>query len=868
MASLDLTPGDVLASLREQNVQVAAGSIGQPPGEAAGAFQLMVASEDRLREPEQFGQILIKTGADDQVVRLRDVARIELGAQDYAVNSYLDGKNAVAMVIFQRPGSNAIATAQSVLDSMDELAADFPPDLKHRVVYNPTQFVEESIAEVFKTLFEAGALVALTVFMFLQRWRSTLIPVLAIPVSLIGTFAAMSAIGFSLNSLSLLGLVLAIGIVVDDAIVVVENVERLVAEGLDPREASRQAMDSVGSALVATTLVLTAVFVPTAFLPGISGQFYQQFAITIAVSTAFSALVSLTLTPALCALLLRHEHGGKKGFFGKVHRYTLGAFFNLFNRVFDFSSRAYAGIVRRAVRIGALVLVLYVGLIGLTWYGFKIVPTGFVPPQDQGYFIIAGQLPDGASLARTDAVVQQITKIALETPGIRSAVAFVGFSGATRTNNTNAAAVFVGLEDARDRAKRGLQADVLLADLRHRLGVIDEGFVFAIPPPPVPGIGSGGGFKMQIQDRGGAGLRALATVVEEVVAKANATPGLVQVFSTFRADSPQLFVDIDRTKATMLGVPISSVFETLQTYLGSTYVNDFNYLGRVYRVMAQADTEYRDDETDIARLRTRNKEGGIVPLGSFVRVETRSAPDRVVRFNLYPSADVNGDTMRGFSTGQSLDAMERLVKDVLPEGMAFEWTDLAYQEKAAGNSALFIFPLCVLLVFLSLAAQYESWLLPLAIILIVPLCLLFALAGVWIAGLDNNILVQIGFVVLVGLACKNAILIVEFARAQEEEGKDRFEAAVEACRLRLRPILMTSFAFILGVVPLLIATGAGAEMRRSLGTAVFAGMIGVTFFGLLLTPVFFVVLRGFVARRRARVSEAPAIPHVEGEVKA
>jgi hydrophobe/amphiphile efflux-1 (HAE1) family protein len=853
MASLELTPGDVVSAMRQQNVQVAAGRIGQEPVDAPGAFEIMVASEGRLADPARFGEIIVKTAGNEQIVRLRDVARIELGAQDYSVNSYLDGKNAVAMVIFQRPGSNAIETTRSVLDTMDRLAKDFPQDLEHRVVYNPTRFVEESIAEVFRTLFEAAALVALTVFVFLQSWRSTIIPVIAIPVSLIGTFAVMSAIGFSLNSLSLLGLVLAIGIVVDDAIVVVENVERLIGEGVEPREASRQAMDSVGSALVATALVLTAVFVPTAFLSGISGQFYRQFAITIAVSTAFSALVSLTLTPALCALLLRHDHAGT-GLGARIHRATIGRLFGAFNRAFDWSSRKYAGLVRRALRFSAIVLVFYFGLGAATVWGFKTVPKGFVPPQDQGYLIVSAQLPDGASLERTDAVTQEITKIALETPGIRSAVAFAGFSGATRANSSNSAAVFTGLEDARDRAKRGLTADVVLADLRHRLGSIPDAMLFVIPPPPVRGIGSGGGFKLQIQDRAGLGLRAIQEAAGEMVAAANATPGLTQVFSTFRADSPQLYVDIDRVKASMLKVPLPNAFETLQAYLGSLYVNDFDFLGRVYRVTAQAESTFRDEEADIPRLRTRSATGAIVPLGSFVKVENRTAPDRVVRYNLYPVADVNGDTVRGFSTGQALDAMERIAANTLRDGLEFEWTDLAYQEKAAADASLFIFPLCVLLVFLALAAQYESWLLPLAVILIVPLCLLFALGGVWLRDLDNNILVQIGFVVLVGLACKNAILIVEFAKAQEDAGKDRIEAAVEACRLRLRPILMTSLAFILGVVPLLIATGAGAEMRRSLGTAVFAGMIGVTLFGLLLTPVFYVVLRS-IASRRARGAE-------------
>ncbi len=853
MASLDLTPGDVLAALREQNVQVAAGAIGQPPGDAAGDFQLMVASEGRLREPDQFGNIIIKSGGDRRLVRLADVARIELGAQDYSVNSYLDGREAVAMVIFQRPGSNAIETASAVKDAMATLAREFPPGLEQRVVYNPTEFVEESIDEVFVSLFEAAALVALTVFVFLQGWRATIIPVLAIPVSLIGTFAVMLAVGFSLNSLTLFGLVLAIGIVVDDAIVVVENVQRLLEEGFSPREAAQRAMDSVGSALVATTLVLIAVFVPTAFISGISGQFYRQFAITIAASTALSTLVSLTLTPALCALLLRRGSEPSRAA-RRLRRITVGWFFWLFNRTFDRASRAYAGAVRRILRFGTIVLLIYGALGALTWWSFRVVPTGFIPPQDQGYFIVSAELPDGAALARTDEVTQRITEIALATPGLRNAVAFVGFSGATRTNSSNAAAVFTGLEDARERAKRGLTADVVLADLRERLAAIEDALVFAIPPPPVRGVGSGGGFRMQIQDRAGLGLRELQAATNAVVADARAVPGLVQVFSTFRADSPQLYVDIDRTKARMLDVPIGNVFETLQSYLGSVYVNDFNYLGRVYRVTAQAEAEFRNEEEDVARLRTRSTRGAVVPLGSFVDVQRSAAPARVVRYNLYPAADVNGDTRPGFSTGEALAAMESIAGARLPPGAAFEWTDLAYQERAAGDTARLVFPLCVLLVFLALAAQYESWLLPLAVILIVPLCLLFALAGVWLRGLDNDVLVQIGFVVLVGLACKNAILIVEFAKAQEDAGRDRIDAVVEACRLRLRPILMTSFAFVLGVIPLLVATGAGSEMRRSLGTAVFSGMLGVTILGLFLTPVFYVVLRRF-ARARAPAAD-------------
>lgn len=848
LAARDLTAGDIVAALREQNVQVAAGQLGQPPTDNPTAFQLNISSQGRLRTPEEFGRIVVKAGDGGRLARLEDVARIGLGAEDYSVNSYLDGQNAVAMLVFARPGTNGVDTANQVEQTMQELSQDFPPGLEHRIVYNPMKFVEDSIEEVFDTLVISTILVVLTVFVFLQRWQATLIPVVAIPISLIGAFAVMQGIGFSLNNLSLFGLVLAIGIVVDDAIVVVENVERLIGRGLSPREATRQAMDEVGSALIATTLVLVAVFVPTSFLPGISGQFYQQFAITIAASTVISTFVSLTLTPALCALLLP-AHDKKKGWFSRVFDWTFGWLFTPFNRVFDWTENLYGGLVTRVLRFSWLALVVYVGLMVCTYFGFKMVPTGFIPPQDQGYLIVSAQLPDGASLARTDEVVQEISRIALDTPGIRNAVAFAGFSGATRTNNPNAAAVFTAMEDAGERAKQGLVADKVLADLRGRLAQLKDASVFVLAPPPVRGIGNAGGFKMQVQDRAGLGFAALRDTAMQMMIAGNQEPGLVQVFSTFNADSPQIYLDIDREKAEMLDIPVGRVFDALQVYLGSVYVNDFNFLGRTFRVTAQADYPFRDDVNDIYRLRTRSNSGALVPLGTFVEAQQRTGPDRVVRYNLFPAADINGGTLPGTSTGEALAAMERIAEEKLPPGMGIEWTDLAYQERAEGDTAMFIFPLCVLFVFLTLAAQYESWTLPLAIVLIVPLCLLFALAGVWLRGMDNNVLVQIGFVVLVALACKNAILIVEFAKQLEDEGRGRVEAATEACRLRLRAILMTAVSFILGVTPLLIATGAGSEMRRALGTTVFSGMLGVTLMGLVLTPVFYVVLRWMVSGR-------------------
>ena len=856
MTHVDMTPGDVLQAIRQQNVQVAAGVIGQPPTDKSGAFQLNVTTPGRLKDAQEFGNIIVKRGEDRRVTRLRDVARLELGAQDYSRLSYLDGKPAVAVLIYQRPGTNAVDTAVQVKQRMAELRQGFPQGVDFEIAYNPTDYVEESIDEVFNTLLITTVLVVLTVFVFLHNWRPTIIPVVAIPISLVGTFAVMQGFGITLNTLSLFGLVLAIGIVVDDAIVVVENVERLIADGLAPREAAHKAMDEVGSALIATTLVLIAVFVPTVFIPSISGQFYQQFALTISISTAISTFVSLTLTPALCALLLKAKPSESSSTSeqrrSRVAR-LLNAPARLFNRTFDAASSIYAGIVSRIVRVSAVALLLYVGLLGCTWYSFGLVPTGFIPEQDQGYLIVAVRLPDGAALSRTDEVTKRVAQAGIEIDGVAHAVAIVGLSGSTFSISPSAAVAFLPLDDAKERAARGRDANTIAAEVRQAVAGINEAEVFIIPPPPVRGIGRGGGFKMYIQNQSGAELSALSEVTEQLVAEANQQPGLLQVFTNYRLSVPQIYADVDRTKAQMLDIPVSNVFEALQVYLGSSYINDFNILGRTYRVTAQAEPEFRDEPSDILRLRTRSASGDSVSLGSVVELKRTVGPDRLVRFNLYPSADINGSTVPGFSTGQSLNTMEQLADANLPPGFGYAWTELAYQEKQAGNTIVLLFPLAVLFVFMTLAAQYESWLLPLAIILIVPLCLLFAIVGTWLRGMDNNILTQIGFIVLVGLACKNAILIVEFAKQEEDAGKDRFEAAVAACRLRLRPILMTAFSFILGVIPLLIATGAGFEMRRVLGTTVFSGMLGVTLFGLVLTPVFYVVLRRF-ARMPALVT--------------
>ncbi|MDJ0949387.1 MAG: multidrug efflux RND transporter permease subunit [Alphaproteobacteria bacterium] len=850
ISSIGLTAADVIRALRQENIQVAGGSLGQPPLATPRAFQTALTLRGRLTEAREFEEIVVKTSEDGRVTKLRDVARIELGARDYVTNSYLDGKSAVAMVVNQRPGSNALATAEAIQATMVELEKDFPKGLAYEIIYNPTEFIAESIQELIRTIFEAVVLVVLVVLLFLQTWRASIIPIIAIPVSLIGTFAVMAAFGFSINNLTLFGLVLAVGIVVDDAIVVVENVERNLRDGLSPREAAHKTMDEVGGALISMTLVLSAVFIPTAFISGISGQFYQQFALTIAVATIISAFNSLTLSPALSALLLKEHEGSHDT--PRATRRPLAWFYFQFNRGFEWLSAFYAAAVRAIVRrLSIPMLIVYAGLIGATAWGFTKIPTGFIPAQDQGYLITAIQLPEAASLTRTDEVINRAEQIILDTPGIVHTATFSGFSGATRVNASNAGAIFAVMAPFEEREEMGLSGDQILADLRTRLLAIQDAFIFVVPPPPVRGIGTAGGFKMMVQDRRGRGIDVLDQATNDLIAASRAEPGLTSVYTPFQANVPQLYLEVERTKAQMLNVPVENIFQTLEIYLGSSYVNDFNLFGRVYRVTAQADSPHRLERDDIARLRTRSLDGDIVPLGTVVDFRDVTGPDRSPRYNLYPAAEINGDTLPGVSSGEAIAKMERLAAEILPEGISFEWTDLAFQEKQAGNTALFIFPLCVLFVFLVLAAQYESWSLPLSIILIVPMCLASALGGVALRGMDNNILTQIGFVVLVGLASKNAILIVEFARALEREGRDRFEAAVEACRLRLRPILMTSFAFILGVVPLMIASGAGAEMRQAIGTAVFYGMLGVTFFGLLFTPVFFVVIRGLVGRRRA-----------------
>jgi len=849
MSHLSLTPADVSAALRSQNIQVASGVIGQPPLDKSADFQLIVNTLGRLLDPEQFSNLIVRTGEDGRVIRVRDVARVELGGREFTINSYLDGLSAVPLAITQQPGSNALTTSDGVEKAIAEIAKTFPDGLEYRIVYNPTVFVRESIDSVIHTLFEAAILVVIVVLVFLQNWRASVIPLLAIPVSLIGTFAAMMLFGFSLNMLSLFGLVLAIGIVVDDAIVVVENVERHIANGLSPRAASYKAMDEVTAAVIAIAVGLSAVFVPTAFITGISGQFYRQFALTIAVSTLLSAFNSLTLTPALCALLLR-PHGAKKDWFTIVWDFLFGWFFNWFNRTFEVVTRQYAWLVGWNVRKVAIPLFIYGGLVGLTGYGFAKVPTGFIPQQDKQYLITVVQLPDGASLARTDAVVKEASRIILENPEVAHAVAFVGFSGATRSNSPNSAAIFVvpHLEHEEHGAKRHAPILDQLPALQEALSAITDGSVFVIAPPPVQGLGTSGGYKFLVQDRGGYGPQALQEATDNLIEAAQKEPSLTGLFTMYRASTPQLFADIDRVKANMLNVSLTEIFDALQANLGSSYVNDFNLYGRTFQVRMQSEQDFRDQAEDILRLKARNVNGKMVPLGSVVNVEWKSGPDRVVRYNMFPSAEVQGDTAPGFSSGEAIKTLERLAKEHLPAGMTIAWTDLAYQQQLAGNTAMYIFPLCVLFVFLVHSAEYESWSLPLAIILIAPVCLPFALAGVWLRGMDNNLITQISFVVLIGLAAKNAVLIVEFAKQLEEEGLDRVKAAIEASRLRLRPIIMTSFAFILGVLPLARATGPGFELRRVLGTAVFAGMLGVTLFGLILTPTFYVVLRAISTR--------------------
>jgi hydrophobe/amphiphile efflux-1 (HAE1) family protein len=856
LQTVGLTAGDVVLALQAQNVQVAGGVLDQPPMPKQGAFQFAVQTLGRLANPEEFASIVVKESAG-AVVRLKDVARIELAAQDYTSNSYLDRDPAVALAIFQRPGSNALATAKSIIATMDQLATRFPAGIERAIVYNPTEFIQESVNAVIETIGEAVILVVLVVILFLQTWRAAVIPIVAIPVSLVGTFFFMSLFGFTLNNLSLFGLVLAIGIVVDDAIVVVENVERNIESGLSPREAAYKSMDEVGGALVAIALVLCAVFVPSAFITGISGQFYRQFALTIASATIISLIVSLTLSPAMCALLLkpRPTHQEEKWWERPIR-----GFFRGFNWGFERLGAGYHWLIAHAVRYVLIMLVLYVGILAYGLNEFRKTPIGFIPQVDRGYLIVVLQLPAGSSLSRTDEVQQRVVDVALKTPGVAHAVNIVGFNGATFTQAPNSGAVFLTLEpwDKRGRDPKESAAGIT-AELFKRLAGFQEALILVIQPPPVAGVGNAGGVRMMVEDRAARGSQALLEATTAMVTKASQTPGLTQVFTLFENSTPQIYLDIDRTKAQMLGINVADVFGALQVYIGSAYVNDFNLLGRTFRVTAQADARYRRDPGDILKIRVRNESGETVPLGSFTTIRDIAGPYRVPRYNLYPAAELDATAIPGYSQGQVIDALQKIAAETLPDGFGYEWTTLAFQQIKAGSTALFAFALAVVFVFLVLAAQFESLTLPLAVIMIVPMCLVASISGVIMRGQDNNILTQVGFIVLIGLAAKNAILIVEFAKQLEDQGRDRWAAAVEAARLRLRPILMTSLAFIFGVMPLVWAIGAGAELRQTLGTAVFSGMIGVTAFGLVFTPIFYVVCR-WIAEKTTRHQHAAPVP--------
>lgn len=856
IAARNLTASDVVNAIREQNVQVAAGAIGQQPVSSPVNFEMQISAKGRLVSTEEFGNIIVKTGPHGEKTLLKDVARIELSADSYALRSLLNNKKAVALPIFQSPGANALELSKNVRRTMEELKKNFPDGVDYSVVYDPTVFVRHSIEAVIHTLLEAILLVVIVVIIFLQTWRASIIPLAAVPVSLVGTFAVMLAFGFSINNLSLFGLVLAIGIVVDDAIVVVENVERNIALGLSPTEAAKRAMSEVTSPIIATALVLCAVFVPTAFISGLTGQFYKQFAITIAISTVISAFNSLTLSPALCAVLLKDHHAPKDWFARGMER-VLGWFFRPFNRAFAWAGDKYSGGVAKILRVSVAALIIYGGLVVLTGWSFDKVPTGFVPTQDKQYLVAFAQLPDGASLDRTEAVIRRMSDIGLKQPGVKDAVAFPGLSISGFSVAPNAGIVFFALKPFEERASKDLSGPAIAAALNRQFGAIQDAFILAVPPPPVQGLGTIGGFKFYIEDRADLGYDALYDNVQNIMGKSRQTPGLDGVFSTFTVNVPQLDADIDRVKAKQQGVPLQNLFDTMQIYLGSLYVNDFNRFGRTYKVVAQGDAPFRDRPEDITRLKTRNDRGQMVPLGTLVKVTETHGPDRAMRYNGYPAAEINGGPAPGYSSGQAEALISNLADQTLPKGAAMEWTELTYQRILAGNTAIYVYPLCLLLVFLVLAAQYESFRLPLAIILIVPMCLLFAITGVWLKGGDNNIFTQIGLIVLVGLACKNAILIVEFAKHKQDEGLSPSQAAVEASRLRLRPILMTSIAFIAGVFPLVVAHGAGAEMRQAMGVAVFAGMIGVTLFGLFLTPVFYMTLMKLGLKKQPATAHVP-----------
>ena len=854
ISARNLTASDVIKAIREQNVQVAAGVIGQPPLDKPIDFQLNINTMGRLSSIKEFGNIIVKYGEGGSLLRLRDVARIELGANRYSLRSQLNNKDAVAIPISLRPGANALETAHQIKNVMASLKNRFPEGVDYKIVYDTTIFVEQSLDAVTHTFIEALLLVVLVVLVFLQSWRAAIIPLLAVPVSIVGTFAIMALMGFSLNNLSLFGLILAIGIVVDDAIVVVENVERNIALGLKPKDAARQAMREVTGPIIAISVVLGAVFIPSAFVAGINGQFYKQFALTIAASTLISAFNSLTLSPALAAMLLKPHHEKGDGLTRLINA-SCGWFFKLFNRGFAASSSGYAGLVKRLMRMTALIGLLYVGLLVFTGYEFNKVPAGFIPLQDKGYLVIFAQLPEAASLERTNKVISHASEILLAQPGVEGAVAFPGFSVVSGANTPNAGTIFVPLKSFDERVAQGLSMQRILGELQPKMLGIKEAFIGVFPPPPILGLGSLGGFKMQIQDRGNEGFDKLDSALQAALQQGRKNPNLVGLFSSYQNNVPQLYADIDRVKAKSQGIPLSEVFETMQTYLGSLYVNDLNLFGRTFQVTAQADSEFRREPEDIGKLKTRNAQGEMVPLAELVNVQKISGPDRVVHYNLYPAAEINGAAAPGFSSGQAVALMEDLVHKSLPLSMDFEWTELTYQQILSGDTALYVFAFSSLLVFLVLVALYESWILPLAIILIVPMTLMCALGGVWLSGSDNNIFTQIALLVLVGLACKNAILIVEFAKERHDAGVDRYTAALEACQLRFRPILMTSFAFIMGVLPLLFATGAGSEMRQALGTPVFYGMLGVTLFGLLLTPLFYVTLQGLAERKKAPAAD-------------
>ncbi|MBD9416206.1 efflux RND transporter permease subunit [Pseudomonas sp. PDM16] len=861
VASRNLTATDVVNAIREQNRQVAAGALGAPPSDAGNSFQLSINTQGRLVSEEEFENIIIRAGDDGEITRLKDIARVELGSSQYALRSLLNNQPAVAIPVFQRPGSNAIEISDSVRERMAELKQAFPQGMDYEIVYDPTIFVRGSIEAVVHTLLEAIVLVVLVVILFLQTWRASIIPLAAVPVSLIGTFAVMHMFGFSLNALSLFGLVLAIGIVVDDAIVVVENVERNIGLGKSPVEATRQAMKEVTGPIVATALVLCAVFVPTAFISGLTGQFYQQFALTIAISTVISAINSLTLSPALAAVLLKDHHAPKDRFSRVLDKLFGGWLFGPFNRFFDRASHGYVGTVKRVLRGSSIALLVYGGLLVLGYLGFSNTPSGFVPQQDKQYLVAFAQLPDAATLDRTEDVIKRMSEIAGKHPGVENTVAFPGLSINGFTNSPNSGIVFTPLKPFDERKDPSMSAGAIAAELNAQFADIQDAYIAIFPPPPVQGLGTIGGFRLQVEDRGSLGYEELYKQTQNVIAKARQLPELdpMSVFTSYQVNVPQVEANIDREKAKTHGVAISDIFDTMQVYLGSLYANDFNRFGRTYQVNVQADQQFRLEPEQIGQLKVRNNRGEMIPLSTFVKVDNSAGPDRVMHYNGFLTAEINGAAAPGYSSGQAEAAIAKLLKEELPNGMTYEWTELTYQQILAGNTAIFIFPLCVLLAFLVLAAQYESWSLPLAVILIVPTVLFSAITGVILAGGDNNVFTQIGLIVLVGLACKNAILIVEFAKEKQEEGLDRMAAVLEACRLRLRPILMTSIAFIMGVVPLVLSSGAGAEMRHAMGVAVFSGMNGVTFFGLLLTPVFYVLIRAFVEKREAR--KATQIAH-------